>query len=177
MMMKMLASGGMDILTDNFRKADDDNPKGYFEYENVKNIKEDSTWLNEAEGKAVKMVSRLLYYLPDSKKYKIIFMLRNLDEVIASQNKMLVRMGKPTGAVADEKLCELFSKHLAEVEAWLNTKKIMDVLYINYNDTIRDPKANAHRIKDFLSGVTELDIENVVTIVDGMLYRQRRDGP
>ena len=32
MMMKMLEAGGMQVLTDNIRTPDEDNPKGYYEF-------------------------------------------------------------------------------------------------------------------------------------------------
>ena len=60
MMMSMLQAGGMDLLTDNERKADIDNPRGYFEFERVKKVKEDPSWLKDTGGRAVKMVARLL---------------------------------------------------------------------------------------------------------------------
>ena len=117
MLMKMLEAGGMDILADDVRIPDDDNPQGYYEYEKVKNMKNDTQWLGLAEGKAVKIVSHLLHHLPDTKTYKVIFMKRNLEEVIASQNKMLERTGKPMSPVNDAKLIDLFENHLSWVGA------------------------------------------------------------
>ena len=89
MMMRMLEAGGMEVVTDNIRKANGDNPHGYFEFEKVKKIKEDSSWLDETFGKVFKMVSMLLYELPSDKNYKIIFMKRNMKEIMASQRIML----------------------------------------------------------------------------------------
>lgn len=93
MMMSMLKAGGMELLVDSQRKADDDNPKGYYELEKVKNLRHDNSWLNEASHKAVKVISILLYQLPEDIRYKIIFIKRNLDEVLASQQLMLERRG------------------------------------------------------------------------------------
>src|SRR5690349_19374505 len=95
LMMQMLAGGGVEILTDAIRTADDDNPRGYLEFEPVKKTKQDSSWVPAARGKAVKMVSQLLYDLPPAERYRIIFMSRDLDEVLASQEKMLARLGRP----------------------------------------------------------------------------------
>ena len=89
--MKMLEAGGVDLLTDNIRKADIDNPKGYFEYEKVKDLKHNASWLAEAKGKCIKIISMLLYFVPPIYRYKIIFMQRNINEIIASQEKMLKR--------------------------------------------------------------------------------------
>ena len=104
MMMRMLEAGGMAVMTDHIRKADDDNPKGYYEYERVKSIKTDTTWLNEAEGKAVKMISALLTHLPPSHSYQVIFMRRKMEEVLASQQEMLRRRGKTTDPSGDGRM-------------------------------------------------------------------------
>ena len=94
MMMQMLEAGGLPIVTDHIRKADEDNPRGYYELEKVKKIKEDPSWLADCHGKAFKMVSALLYFLPKSRKFKVIFMKRNIEEMLASQRLMLMRLGK-----------------------------------------------------------------------------------
>ena len=96
LMMQMLDNGGVPVVTDNIRTPDTDNPRGYYEFEQVKKIKEDVSWLPATRGKAFKMVSQLLYELPASETYRVIFMERDLDEMIRSQEKMLSRLGKPT---------------------------------------------------------------------------------
>ena len=94
MMMKMLEAGGLKILTDNLREADANNPKGYYEFERVKQMKDGNlAWLPDAVGKVVKIVTGLIIYLPSDYKYKIIFMKRDLNEVLSSQKKMLGRLG------------------------------------------------------------------------------------
>ena len=171
-MMQMLKAGGMEILTDNIRKPDEDNPKGYYEFEPVKKIKEDQTWLNQAEGKAVKMVSLLLFDLPLDRSYKIIFMKRKLPEVIASQARMLERQGKKRDPDEDKRLEYLFSKHLEEIEAWLRRQKNIKTLYVNYNDIIKDPVSNARKVNKFLGN--NLNIKKMVEVIDKSLYRQRK---
>jgi hypothetical protein len=173
MMMKMLEAGGMNILTDEVRAPDDDNPQGYYEYENVKNMKDDTQWLDLAAGKAVKIVSHLLPHLPDTKTYKAIFMKRNLEEVIASQNKMLERTGKPMSPVNDAKLIDLFEKHLVEIETWLKKQEYIEVLYLNYKDIINHPLDNACKIQHFLKDSHILEPEKMAKAVDRTLYRQR----
>jgi len=173
MMMKILEAGGMDILVDDVRTPDDDNPQGYYEYENVKNMKDETQWLDLAEGKAVKIVSHLLHHLPDTKTYKVILMKRNLEEVIASQNKMLKRTGRPMSPVSDAKLLNLFEKHLGEIETWLKKQKHIEVLYLNYKDVINHPLNNARKIQHFLRDIQTLDPEKMTKTVDKTLYRQR----
>lgn len=94
MMMKMLEAGGMKILTDSQRTADEDNPKGYYEFELVKLIQRDKSWLPRAKGKVVKIISELLKNLPPDYQYKAIFMRRNLAEILAFQRQMLIRRGR-----------------------------------------------------------------------------------
>ena len=171
MMMRMLQAGGMEILTDNIRKADTDNPRGYFEFEKVKKIKVDDSWLEDAKGKAVKMVSRLLYDLPAGMDYNIIFLERSMQEVLASQRIMLKRQGQTDGGVEDEKMGQLFEKHLSEVKKWLQDQQNMDSLYISYNDVLANSRRHAARINRFLDN--QLNIANMVTVVDQSLYRNR----
>ena len=169
MMMSMLEKGGMEVLTDNIRKADEDNPKGYFEFEKVKKIKEDSSWLEKTRGKVFKMVSMLLYDLPSLYKYKIIFMKRNMDEMLASQRKMLEREGKEGNA--DDGIGELFAKHLKHITGWLELRPNISALYINYRDIIDDPHRQAKMLNQFLDN--RLNVERMITVIDKSLYRNK----
>ncbi len=171
MMMKMLQAGGVEIVTDNVRKADEDNPEGYYEFEKVKRIGEDASWLDEARGKAVKMASMLLYDLPLDRTYKLVFMRRKMDEILASQRKMLERKG--TGDEFDDgEMRGLFSRHLAEVESWISRQENMEVLYVDYNEMLLDPLENIRRLKRFLGD--DLDEERMAGVVDPSLYRNRK---
>ncbi|MFY9569870.1 MAG: sulfotransferase [Blastocatellia bacterium] len=172
MMMKMLAAGGLEPITDNIRAADEDNPKGYFEFEKVKEIEKDSLWLDDVRGRAVKMISALLKHLPSRYNYKIIFMRRNMNEVLASQRQMLVRRGEPADTVADAKMAVMFEKHLAQIDAWLKTQPNIEVEYVSYNEVLGDPLPHIERINRFLGG--SLDLEAMATVVDRALYRQQR---
>jgi LPS sulfotransferase NodH len=172
MMMKMLEAGGLAVVTDNVRTADEDNPKGYYEFERVKKIETDKAWLPDARGKVVKMISALLRHLPDDHRYKIVFMRRKIDEVLASQRQMLVRRGKPTETVSDAKMAESFAKHVAQVEAWIAAHPNVDVLYVSYNDLVEDPAPHTVAIAAFLGG--DLDTAAMQSVVAGELYRQRR---
>ncbi|MFY9555151.1 MAG: sulfotransferase [Blastocatellia bacterium] len=172
MMMKMLAAGGLEPITDNIRAADEDNPKGYFEFDKVKEIEKDSLWLDDVRGRAVKMISALLKHLPSRYNYKIIFMRRNMNEVLASQRQMLVRRGEPADTVADAKMAVMFEKHLAQIDAWLKTQPNIEVEYVSYNEVLGDPLPHIERINRFLGG--SLDLEAMATVVDRALYRQQR---
>lgn len=172
MMMQMLEVGGLPPLTDNLRKADDDNPRGYYEMERVKKIKEDKAWLDEAEGKAVKMISMLLYDLPQDRSYKIIFMQRAMSEILASQTRMLENLGKAQN-IEDSAMRQHFESHLTQIHEWLNRQKNMDVLYSHYSDVVEAPGEYAVKICEFLG--LDLDIDKMAGQVDKSLYRQRKD--
>jgi hypothetical protein len=171
MMMKMLEAGGMPVLTDHFRTADEDNPKGYYEFERVKEIEHDSAWLPDAQGKVVKMIAALLRHLPAEYSYKVLFMRRNIDEVLSSQRQMLIRRGEPADTIADGKMAALFEKHVQRVEDWLDQQPNIDVLYIHYSDVLADPAEQAQRVNRFLDNA--LDAEKMAQVVDPNLYRQR----
>lgn len=172
MMMKMLAAGGMSILTDEIREADVDNPKGYYEFERVKQLdKGDHEWLDDAQGKVVKIISALLEHLPPDQSYRVIFMQRQIEEILTSQKKMLVRRGEPTDRVSDEELARLFTKHLQNVQTWLQTQPNFQVLYVDYNQMIASPQPLVQQVNAFLGDV--LDEERMLATVDPALYRNR----
>ncbi len=173
MMMKMLTAVGLELLTDNIRAADEDNPKGYFEFERVKQIENDKAWLEDARGRVVKMISALLKHLPPAYNYKVIFMRRAMPEILASQRQMLIRRGEPADAVPDDKMAAMFNKHVAQVESWLAAQPNIDVLYVSYNEVMKDPRPQAERINLFLAG--SLNIAEMVGVVDRGLYRQQHE--
>jgi hypothetical protein len=173
MMMKMLEAGGIPPLTDEIREADADNPKGYYEFERVKQLdKGDTDWLKQARGKAVKVIGALLVHLPPDYEYKVIFMRRQIDEILRSQKQMLVRRGEPTEKVDDVEMSELFSKHVNHITSWIAKQPNMQVIYVSYNDVLQHPVDHANRINQFLGGA--LDVGEMVNVIDPDLYRQRR---
>src|SRR6266852_3321230 len=128
LMMQMLEEGGVEIVTDNIRTADTVNPRGYYEFEKVKKIKQDASWLPQTRGKAFKMVSQLLYDLPPSERYRIIFMERDLEEMLLSQEKMLERLGR--SAAPREAMKRSYTLHLERLHAWLRQQPHLEVLCV-----------------------------------------------
>jgi hypothetical protein len=171
MMMRMIDAGGIPALVDNIRKADEDNPRGYYEFEPVKKTKEDPSWLEHAGGKVVKMVYRLLYDLPKGREYRVIFMRRKLEEVVASQDVMLSRMGREGGALGKDKLIALFQQQLADFDRWVRQQPNFKVLYVSYNDTLTAPRDTVAALNEFLGG--RLDTAAMLKVVEPELYRQR----
>lgn len=172
MMMKALEAGGLSVVTDAQRTADEDNPKGYYEMERVKQMdKGDTVWLADAQGKVVKVISALLEHLPPGYSYRVIFMQRAMPEVLASQKKMLERRGEPTDRVSDEELTRLFSKHVQKVETWLRGQPNFQVLYVDYNRMLAAPLPYVRQVNQFLGGL--LDEQRMAEVVDPTLYRNR----
>lgn len=173
MMMKILDAGGLAPLTDNFRAADTDNPKGYYEFERVKQlIKGDTAWLPEAQGKAVKVIAIFLPHLPTEFNYRIIFMRRAMPEILASQREMLIRRGEDPDKIGDEELTRLYEKHLRQVNTWLNTQPHVQRIDVHYNQLLHNPTAEIERINQFLGN--SLNFDKMVQVVDPSLYRQRK---
>ncbi|MCE5185975.1 MAG: sulfotransferase [Planctomycetaceae bacterium] len=172
MMMKALHAGGIEPIIDNIRTADEDNPRGYYEFEPVKKLKQDVSWLPGAAGKAVKMVYRLLYDLPSDYEYRILFMQRDMAEVLASQKKMLERSGKVNASVSDDQMAALFTAELDKCAKWLASRPNCKVLYVNYRDMINNPSAECEKISRFLDG--GLDVEQMAAAIDPSLYRNRK---
>jgi hypothetical protein len=172
MMMRMLDAGGVALLSDVKRAADEDNPRGYFEDERTKDLARDQSWVGEARGKAVKVISALLEHLPPSYRYKIVFMRRDLDEVVASQDAMLVRRGKKSGGDAREHMRDLFAKHLDAVERKLAAAPNVELVYVDYAAVLGDPASQAARVNAFLGG--GFDEKAMTAAVEPALRRQRR---
>jgi len=174
MMMKMLEAGGIPPVTDELRMADSDNPKGYYEFEQVKRLdKGETEWLADAGGKSVKVITALLKHLPGSHQYRVILMRRSMTEILASQRKMLERRGEATDTMKDDQMAALFEKHLYAVEQWLQAQPNMKVLDVHYSEMLADPLPQIRQINQFLGD--QLDAEKMATVVDPDLYRNRQE--
>jgi len=173
MMMKMLEAGGQPILTDNLREADANNPNGYYEFERVKQLTDgDYGWIPEAGGKVVKIVTGLIMNLPSDQKYKVVFMQRAMKEVLASQKKMLGRLGQQDDKVEDDKMKKIYQEHLKQVNAWIAKQPNIEVLYVNYNTMLSNPQDSLTKVNEFLGG--EMDVSVMAGVINKELYRERK---
>jgi hypothetical protein len=173
MMMKMLGAGGLPPITDNIRTADEDNPKGYYEFERVKQLpKGDVAWLPDAQGKVVKVIAALLPYLPGGYEYRVIFMQREMSEVLASQRQMLIRRGEDPDKIPDDVIAKLFEKHLKQVNDWVSQQPNVQRLDVNYNKMLKNPQSYIEQIDAFLGN--QLDVAKMAAVVDPSLHRQRK---
>lgn len=174
MLMQMLKEGGMEVFTDGEREADENNKKGYYEHDAVKNIAKDKKFLPQIGDKAVKIISHLLHHLPHVYKYKIVFMDREIEEVMNSQHKMLGRLGKARGESEEHslKLQKPFAKSRKNAMQWCKRqKKFVDLLLVPYNEVIEDPLVQAKKINEFLGG--KLNVKKMASVVDPTLYREK----
>ena len=171
MMMRMLAEGGMPVITDELRRADSDNPNGYFEFETVRQMSAGNVeWLANANGKAIKVISALLEYLPSNYSYKIIFLEREIKEILESQRKMLANRNEK--ATADEAEIEMqIQKHLSVMRPWLVRQPNIEVLYVNYNTLMTKPEPLCEQITEFLD--LPLNQTRMLAVPDKHLYRNR----
>jgi hypothetical protein len=175
MMMSMLQAGGLEPMVDNIRQADEDNPKGYFEFERVKQLKKDHAWLADAKGRLVKVISQLLYDLPSTYPYRIVFLRRNMDEILASQRQMLIRKGThQEEGVADAEMARILNTHVAQVLKWVAVQPNIVLLVADYNELLKDARLHIDRLSEFLGG--GLNTAAMAKVVDQALYRQRKAG-
>ena len=170
LMMQMLAAGGMTVLTDLERKPDADNPRGYCEWEPAKLLPKQPERIDEAEGKAVKIITQLLMSIPPGREYRVIFVERPLPEVLASQDEMLRRRGQ-SESVSHDVMAKAFQTHLKEVVNWFSDRPEIPVLRMGYRRVLKDPLSSAEVIKDFLA--LDMNTEAMASQVDTSLYRNR----
>ncbi len=174
MMMKMLEAGGLPVMTDTIRAADEDNPRGYFEDERVKDLEkaEDKTWLRDARGKVLKVISYLLKNLPPDSFYRVILMRRDIDEVLASQAKMLVRRGEEDGS-DPETMRNLYLGDLARVRMLAKRAPNMEMIEVKYREALEQPARVARAVNAFLGD--RLDEQAMAGVIDPELYRNRKE--
>ncbi len=173
MAMKMVEAAGIEPFQDGIRSADEDNPKGYYEFEQVKELDKsaDKRWVKRARGRALKVISYLLKDLPPDNDYRVIFLHRSLEEVLRSQAKMLERRGEKSD-VSDERMTEIYQVHLREVKRTLETRREFTTLDLHYSDVVRDSAGQAKRIAEFL-GLAPGAAAKMAQQVDQELYRNR----
>ena len=171
MLMQMLAAGGMEVLSDGLREADEDNPRGYFEFEPVKNLLKDSKWLAEGRGRAVKIVAPLLAALPPQLAHRVILCERDLDEVLDSQERMLVRRNQALLATPERRrmLKDEYARMVDRMKAMLMRRPYTQLLLMEHRKVISDPLVAAERMNKFLGG--RLDVAMMAAAIDPALHR------
>lgn len=170
LMMRMLNVGGIPALCDEHRTPDADNPNGYYEFESVKSIQNYGEWIDRAVGHSVKMVYNLLEHLPKDREYRVVFMRRQIDEIIQSQRAMLLRNGIKT-EIPDEEIKELFERVLRQFYSWLPSQTHLKLINVSYNELLSRPASTIAQINRHLG--YSLDTEAMAQVIDHSLYRNR----
>lgn len=175
LMMQMLAAARIDLLTDEIREADKNNPRGYYEYEQVKGLARGGTeWLKSARGKAVKVVSPLLPHLPADYTYRVLFMQRDLDEIIQSQQKMRERLGNGDDTFDYNQLRTEYTAHLTQTLTWARRQGHIKLLTVDHRTLLTDPSPQIEAVIDFLNLSADAK-SSMHTVIDPNLYRERHD--
>jgi hypothetical protein len=171
MMMRMLEAGGISPVVDGERKANADNPMGYYEFEPVKALKEDSSWVADSTGQAVKVIYKLVYDLPNNVPYRIVFMQRDIEEVLSSQEKMMRRDGLDPDTIGRDLLFNLFQTDVMDFRRWAEVQGNIQIMYADYRRMVDEPEEMSRHIAEFLG--QDLDIPAMASVVDPDLYRNR----
>jgi hypothetical protein len=169
--MQMLAAGGLPVLSDGLRSSDIDNPRGYYEWEKIKQLAQDPACIAEAEGKALKVISSLLFALPAGHDYRVLFMMRPLEEVVASQAAMIVNLGTRGPSLPAQAMMAALRAHRNQVMTWLKTRQDIPVMELDYHALLADPAARVAEVASFFE--LPLDREAMAKQVDPALHRQR----
>ena len=175
--MQMLAAGGMKILTDEERLADVDNPKGYYEWEPIKQIGKNPELLDEEglDGRAIKCISMLLQKMPLKHNYKVIFMARPIEEVVVSQNAMVSRLATKGAEFDTEQLKRGLRGHRNEILHWLKSMPNMEFVEIDYPKLVRDAESETKRVADFLGPNFLPHSAKMAGVIDPLLYRRKKN--
>jgi hypothetical protein len=173
MMMRMLEAGGIAPFTDGERSADIDNPEGYYEFERVKELEQDPdrSWVRQARGRALKVISFLLRHLPDENAYRVVYMRRHLDEVLQSQDKMLDRLGNAAPGGDLEAMKEAYRNDIVAARLYARKQPFMEMIEVHYAQAIEDPAGTARLVNEFLGG--NMDEAAMAAAVKRELYRNR----
>ena len=172
LMMQMLQAGGLPILTDEARRPDEHNPKGYFELQKVKHLALDSSWLSQSRGKAIKVIVQLIPFLPAGFKYQILFVHRDVREIVRSQERMLQREPLGTKLPEAQSLIPSFEKAFAQAIAFARLHPNTQFEVFEHRQILSHPLDSARQIVAFL-GSENADIEAMGRIVDQKLHRNR----
>jgi tetratricopeptide (TPR) repeat protein len=174
MLMQMLVAGGLTPLTDGIRSADEDNPRGYFEFEPVKQMAGDPSWFDQARGKVVKIVAPMIPTLPDGVPCRVILIERDFDEILASQRTMIERRGRTTDQTPARlnRLRQEYLRLIVWTKGFLAGRPCTSLMCVNRKAVLADPLAASRAINQFLGG--NLDVAAMAGEVKPELDRQRR---
>jgi predicted AlkP superfamily phosphohydrolase/phosphomutase/tetratricopeptide (TPR) repeat protein len=167
LMMQMLHAAGLPIMTDELRAADESNPHGYFEWEEIKALPKDPFLIEKAEGRAAKVVSMLLPSLPRKHHFRIIFMQRPIEEVALSQERLRQRLAGRSAANPAQ-MIERLGKHRDRITELLQQSPNVELLEVDYPDLLQNPGPQLERIADFCR-IERAQLERMAAVIDPQL--------
>jgi hypothetical protein len=169
--MQLLQAAGIEPYTDGIRSADVHNQKGYFESAKVLTLLSDKSWVSQATGKSLKVISTLLKYLPAEFQYRVVFMERSMDEIVLSQQRMLEGLGKKGAGIAPDRLAAIYAKELETVWAWMDKQENIEALRISYNALLERPLSVMPELIQFIG--SRATPEELARVLDHNLYRSK----
>lgn len=182
LMMQIVEAAGLSIFTDGKRLADDSNQRGYYEHDRISGLlqQSDRSWLAATRGQALKIVAPLLSALPlrfkpdqegaqprKAPSYRILFMERDIREILASQSAMLQRLGKkpPQGDLA-----KAYQQQVTNAACWIQQHQI-PTLGIDYHDLVHGSDDLLRKIAAFLG--TPDKLAEMQAVIDPRMHRAR----
>jgi hypothetical protein len=171
MMMQVLQAGGVSVVSDEFRPADDSNIAGYHEDQRVMRLHLDNSWIPSIKGRAVKIVAPLIRHLPlaPDLNYGVILMLRDIREILRSQQDMLTRLGHTTDGLAAEQIAAAWNEQIKSLRRLLAARNI-PVLPLEYRHCLLDPHGTAEAVRRFIGA--PLDTKAMAQVIQPALARQ-----
>lgn len=172
MLMQILHAGGVPMAFDNStRPPDENNPRGYFELEGgkiINKLMEETFSLEDFKGQFIKITAYGLKFLTPG-HYRVIYSERNIEEILDSMEKM-ARIEDTSRSDTRE----VFIKLNKMIKDLILNRDDMDVLLVNYNQILKNPKDSIQKIHDFLNSA-DFGLEEMLSCIDQKLYRKRRN--
>ena len=147
--------------------------RGYLEYEPVKNLRRDAAWVRQAKGKAIKIIAPLLSALPQEIPCLSILIERDLNEILNSQARMLLRRGEtlPDTPERRDRLKDAYAATLRQAKAFLRGRPGTGLMVLQRSEVLGNPAGAAAQIDVFLGG--GLATLAMAAQVEPSLHRQR----
>ncbi len=174
LMMQMLDAGGIHPQTDGIRVADENNPRGYYEWEAIKKIGQHPEILDAPaiEDKAIKVISMLIPALPKNHQYKIIFMMRPIHQIVASQSKMIDRLGTDGSEIEPDKIAARLERHRSQILQLLENQENFELIDVDYETLLKDTENQIARIIEFIDD-QRLDADQMPNAIEHHLHREK----
>ncbi len=176
LLMQMLGAGGISLLYDSERLPDEFNPYGYYEHQIIHNLAKtsDISCLQQYKGYAVKIISPILVKLTITFPARIIYIKRDLQEVIVSQQKMSYKnklLNISSLSLDQKKLLNIFEKHTQQMMSFILHNPNLKLLEVNFSEVFSHSENIINSIDKFLDG--NLERTGMKSVIKPELYRNK----